>query len=169
MNFLFVHNPDWEFGDAQYHAATYGATLRTFRLFLTKAAFPKTNHAPHSSRGAFDTFTSHLGRGGAGRETIGRRAPRPQMPAAYDRSECITELRLRNDVAQRMKNGRTPSCVSELPFTHPRKTNQIGSFAEETDSSSQRSPDAEDAGKVEKNTIKMDDAANEITGYFESA
>ena len=37
MNFLFVHTTNWKFDDTVYPAATYASTLRTFRLFLTKA------------------------------------------------------------------------------------------------------------------------------------
>ena len=168
MNFLFIHTKEWKFDDTVYPAATYGSALRTFRVFLAKAGYPKANHTLHSPRNAFNTFAAQLGWSRADRATIGRWAPRSQMPAAYDRQKCVTELRLRNDVVQRIKSGWTPTCDFELPFKHPHKTDEIKSDAEETDTSSASSSDTEDEAKIEQNTLNLDDSDNKITGYAES-
>ena len=90
------------------------------------------------------------------------------MPNAYDRQKCVTELRLRADVVHRVKNGRMPACDFEPPFTHPHKTDVVKSDAEETDNSSLGSSDTEDEGKVEQNTLQLDDTDNKVTGYCES-
>ena len=168
MNSLFALTTEWKFDAMAYPHANYGSTLRTLRAFLKKAGFPKANHTLHSPRNAFNTFAAQLGWSRADRAMIGRRAPRSQMPTAYGRSKFITELRLRYDVVQRIKNGWVPSCDFDLPFTHPRKTAEVSPNAEEADSPSQGSPDTEDEAKVEQNTIQLDDTDNKMTGYCES-
>ena len=134
MNYLFAHTIDWKFDDTVYPPAKYGSTLRTLRTFLKNAGFPKANHALHPARNSFNTFAAQLGWSRSDRATIGRWAPRSQMPTAYDRSKCITELRLRYDVVKRIKNGWAPSCDFDLPFTHIRKTEKVSPDADEIDS-----------------------------------
>ena len=77
--------------------------MRTILQFLIKAGFPMAKHTLRATRNALNTFSAQLGRARAERAAIGRWAPRSQMPAAYDRSKCIADLRLRNDVAQRIE------------------------------------------------------------------
>ena len=90
------------------------------------------------------------------------------MPAAYGRSKCITELRLRGDVVQRIKDGRMPPCDFELPFQHPPRPTRVESDKEETDTSSLGSSATEDETAVAQDTIQMDDENNSKTGYTES-
>ena len=168
MNFLFAHTKEWKFDDMVYPSATYGPALRTIRLFLAKAGYAKANHTLHPPRNAFNTFAAQLGWTRADRATIGRWAPRSQMPTAYDRSKCVTELRLRNDVAQRIKSGRIPSCDFDLPFSNPRKTDAVGPDAEETDTSNLWSSGAKDEAEIEQTTTDLDDSDNKVTGYAES-
>ena len=87
------------------------------------------------------------------------------MPAAYDRSKWIAELRLRNDAVQRIRNGRTPPCDFELPSKYPPKADAIPSGAEETDVNSNASSEAEDELVIVKNTSDLD---GDQTGYTES-
>ena len=167
MNFLFTHTKDWQIDDITFPRATYGSTLRTFRLFLAKAGFPKTKHTLHSPRNAFNTFAAQLGWARADRAMIGRWSTRSDMPNKYDRARCVTELRLRYDVVNRIKNGWAPSCDFELPFAHKQPEEVIASDAEETDTSSLASSDTEDEGEIATNTMELGDDDNSKTGYSE--
>ena len=127
MNFLSIHTKDWQLGDVNFPRATYGSTLRTFRLFLGKAGFPKTKHTLRSPRNAFNTFAAKLGWTRADRAMIGRLSTRSDVPNKYDRAKCVTELRLRYDVVSRIKNGWAPSCDFDLPVTHKQPKEVIAS------------------------------------------
>ena len=51
------------------------------------------------------------------REKLGRWAPGSLMPDRYDRATCTTELRLRNEILERIRSGWEPTNSFETPGT----------------------------------------------------
>ena len=168
MNFLYAHTLNWEVGDTTYPPETYGSTLRALRRFLIKSGFPKEKHTLRPPRNAINAIASQLGRARADRATIGRRAPRSQMTAAYGRSKCVADLRLRNGDVQRIGNGRIPSCGVELPSQHSNPKGATESDAEETNPPGQRPSDNEDEMKSRRNILNMGEDDKSKSDYAES-
>ena len=71
----------------------------------------------HSPRSWFATLAKQLLYTREDREKLGHWAPGSLMPERYDRATCATELRLRGEILQRVRNGWEPDGPFETPRT----------------------------------------------------
>ena len=89
-----------------------------------------------SFRAWFATCASQLAFKRGDREKLGRWAAGPVMPDRYDRATCATELRLRDDVAAQVLDGRRPQTACAIPTRPggPRKTEKKAGGKQESES-----------------------------------
>ena len=69
----------------------------------------------HSPRTWAATCANQLLYSREDREKLGRWAPGSLMPDVYDRAVCVTELRLRDQILEKIRNGWSPSQSFETP------------------------------------------------------
>ena len=114
-----------------------------------------------SSRAVFPTWPAQLGRNKEDRGALGRWAPNSEMPRWYVRAVCNAELRLRNQITERVQQGWKPSGSPELPKKRPAR--QTGGDASSVDSTS-----AVTSSVKEVNISDLGDANSVVSGYAPS-
>ena len=117
----------------------------------------------HIPRAVFPTGASQLGWNKEGRAALGRRAPNSEMPNWYDRASRNAELRPRNDILQKCRDGRGPFSAFTLPRNYP---NEPGNGE---DSSSADSTSTLSSSGCEVYISDLGDTAGELSGYAASA
>ena len=145
--------------------ATYGLALRAMRAYLAKIGPPKAMQKLHSHRNALNARASQLGWPSADRAVIGRWAPKSLMPIAYDRSKCVAGIRLRNDVAKRIRDGRAPSATSTCRPPRDLPDGDFNSDSPDMESSSGKSSVADDETAVAQFPIEHNDSDCPKSGY----
>ena len=126
-----VFTKDWEILKSKIATAgTTQALLKRIEVLLGFSLGLKI----HSPRSWASTCANQLLYSREDREKLGRWAPGSLMPDLYDRAVCATELRLRDEILNKIREGWSPS----LPFETPGKE-KAGSEDAETSSASSTS------------------------------
>ena len=110
--------------------ATLGSTQAALTRLGKSLGF-NTGIRAHSPRSWYATIARQLLYSREDREKLGHWAPGSLMPELYDRATCATELRLRDEILSKIKNGFKPSG----PFEVVNK-NAANADAESSDASS---------------------------------
>ena len=109
---------DWAMGSPR--PIKYSAALARLRR-RAKLCGIGAKFTLHSPRAVLPTWDAQLVWHEEDRTALGRCVPNSEMPNWYDRAVCNAELRLRNEIVQKIQQGWKPPCAFELPKTR-RKT-----------------------------------------------
>ena len=85
------------------------------RSISDELGFSEVNLNSHSAWGVFSTCSDRLGWGAEDRREVGHMAPESKMHDLYDRAFCVTELRLRSDIIQKIQSGWVPTFTFDVP------------------------------------------------------
>ena len=101
QRFIFPHcNDDWALDTP--HPMQYDTALACFRWLAKLCGFGE-KFTPRSTRDVLPTWAARVGWNKEGRHSLGRRPPNSEMPTWYDRAVRNTELRLRNEIIQKVQ------------------------------------------------------------------
>ena len=90
--------------------------IKSMRTIAAEIGFSDIKLTTHSARNFFPTCSAQLGWSEENRRTVGHWAEGSVMPNVYDRAFCVTELRLRNNILQKIQNGWVPTQSFEVPM-----------------------------------------------------
>ena len=78
------------------------------------------------------------------------------MPDLYGRATCATELKIRDSILQKIREGWKPTGPLEVPNTHPNTQNAESPSA---DSTSVLSPEDEESAEIDISDLNVYDVA----------
>ena len=104
-------NKKWEVNPTNATSGTVQATLTRI-----EKEFGMENHLKiHSPRTWYATLARQLAYRREDREKLWHWAPGSLMPDVYDRAACVSELRLRDEILEKIRNGYKPVSPFEVP------------------------------------------------------
>ena len=107
----FKTDKNWRLSDC---ASSGNTTQSPIRVLEAKFGFPRSMTI-HSPRNFYATCARQLLYAKAQRNTLGRWAEDSEVSNRYDRGVCATELRLRDDIPNRIEKGWRPAPAFEVP------------------------------------------------------